>query len=201
MAISIWSIGHSTHSLAEFLKLLQGQEIARIADVRTVPKSRRNPQFHIDSLAVSMPENGIAYRHHPDLGGWRNPAKDSPNDAWRNRSFRGYADHAMTAGFIEAVGALRELASGERTAMMCSEALWWRCHRRIVADRLVTDEDAVFHIGSNGQTTAHELTPFASVSPEGVITYPAAGDSRRSGRLTGGQPDHSDRDQPDRHHP
>lgn len=173
MAISIWSIGHSTHSLADFVELLQAHQIARIADIRTVPKSRRNPQFHTDSLAESLPESGIAYQHHPQLGGWRKSEKDSPNGAWRNDSFRGYADYALTDGFFDGVSELRELAADERTAMMCSEALWWRCHRRIVADRLVTDGDTVCHIGSDGRTTPHDLTPFASVSLAGKITYPA----------------------------
>lgn len=175
MAISIWSIGHSTHSLDELVGLLHAHEIARVADIRTVPKSRRNPQFHTDSLAQSLPENGIAYRHHPRLGGWRKAEKDSPNAAWQNESFRGYADYAMTPDFAEAVSELREVAARERTAMMCSEALWWRCHRRLVADRLVTDGDTVLHIGPDGKVTPHTLTSFASVSPEGVITYPAAG--------------------------
>lgn len=172
MAISIWSIGHSTHPLAEFIALLKAHQITRIADIRTVPKSRRNPQFGTEALAESLPERGIAYRHHPGLGGWRKAAKDSPNGAWRNESFRGYADYAMTPEFIEAVGELRELAARERTAMMCSEALWWRCHRRIVADRLVTGGDTVCHIGSDGRAAPHELTSFAAVSADGVITYP-----------------------------
>ena len=173
MAISIWSIGHSTHSLDEFVALLHAHQIARIADIRTVPKSRRNPQFHTDSLRESLPATGIAYRHHPWLGGWRKSEQDSANGAWRNKSFRGYADYAMTPEFAHGIAELRELAGDERTAMMCSEALWWRCHRRIVADRLVADGDTVFHIGSDGRVTAHQLTPFAAVSPSGVITYPA----------------------------
>lgn len=173
MAVTIWSIGHSTHSLEELVDLLQRHRIEMVADVRTVPKSRRNPQFHTDSLAESMPEVGVAYRHFPALGGWRRSRPDSPNGAWRNASFRGYADYAMTDDFLAAVAELRDLASGLRIAMMCSEALWWRCHRRIISDRLVYQGDTVEHIGSDGRTTTHELTTFASVSPEGVITYPA----------------------------
>ncbi|MDQ2622138.1 MAG: DUF488 domain-containing protein [Actinomycetota bacterium] len=173
MAIRIWSIGHSNHSLEELVALLEKHQVSRIADIRTVPKSRRNPQFHTDSLAESLPGHGIAYRHHPDLGGWRKTAKDSPNDAWRNRSFRGYADFAMTGEFSRGLTELREIAGSERTAMMCSEALWWRCHRRLVADRLVAGEDTVCHIGSDGRVTPHELTSFAVVSPDGEITYPA----------------------------
>ena len=173
MPLTIWSIGHSTHSLEEFVGLLRSSCIKRVADIRTVPKSRRNPQFHTDSLAKSLPEHEIAYQHLGALGGWRKAASDSPNPAWRNASFRGYADYALTEEFFAGVAELRDLSASERTAMMCSEALWWRCHRRIVADRLTADGDAVCHIGSDGKTKPHELTPFASVSPEGRITYPA----------------------------
>lgn len=174
MALTIWSIGHSTHSLAELVELLQTHQIERLADIRTVPKSRRNPQFHTDSLAESLPAQGIDYRHHPQLGGWRKAAADIANDGWQNKSFRGYADYAMTPEFRAGVAELRELAASQRLVMMCSEALWWRCHRRIVADRLLVDGDAVNHIASDGKITPHELTSFAVVSPEGVITYPAS---------------------------
>lgn len=172
MATRIWSIGHSTHSLEEFVALLESHRISRIADIRTVPKSRRNPQFHTDALRSSLPAHGISYRHHPDLGGWRKAEEDSPNGGWRNSSFRGYADYAMKPEFARGLEELRAIGEDERTAMMCSEALWWRCHRRIVADRLVAGGDPVDHIGSDGRVTSHELTSFASVSPTGEITYP-----------------------------
>ena len=174
MSISIWSIGHSTHSLPEFVELLKKHQITWLVDIRTVPKSRRHPHFHTDSLAKSLPESEIEYEHHPKLGGWRKTSDDSPNQAWRNGSFRGYADYAMTHEFRSGVAELRAIAASERAAMMCSEALWWRCHRRIVADRLVAEGDTVCHIGSDGRVTLHELTPFAAISPDGQITYPPA---------------------------
>lgn len=173
MSLEIWSIGHSTHPLEELVELLEAHGIQRIADIRTVPKSRRNPQFQAEALRESLPARGIEYDLHPLLGGWRKTAPDSPNGAWRNDSFRGYADYAMTADFQRGVAELLEIAAEKRTAMMCSEGLWWRCHRRIVADRLVCDGATVHHIGTDGRITDHELIPFASVSPEGVITYPA----------------------------
>jgi uncharacterized protein (DUF488 family) len=171
--VTVWSIGHSTHSLERLVELLHTHGIAQLADIRTVPKSRRHPQFHTEALAETLPGHGIAYRHLPRLGGWRKALEDSPNDAWRNASFRGYADYAMSDEFAAGLAELRELASSERTAMMCSEALWWRCHRRIVADRLVAGGDTVCHIGSDGRVAAHELTGFAEIDASGQITYPA----------------------------
>jgi uncharacterized protein (DUF488 family) len=171
--LTVWTIGHSTHSLEQLVELLGAHGITQLADIRTVPKSRRNPQFHTDALAGSLPGHGIGYRHLPRLGGWRKTQEDSPNDAWRNTSFRGYADYAMTAEFATGLAELRSLASGGPTAMMCSEALWWRCHRRIVADRLLAGGDAVCHIGSDGRVTPHELTDFAEIDASGQITYPA----------------------------
>jgi uncharacterized protein (DUF488 family) len=169
--MNLWSIGHSTHRLDEFVDLLAGHEISSLVDIRTVPKSRRHPHFSSDSLARSLPERGIAYTHVPRLGGFRHPRADSPNAGWRNESFRGYADYAMTDEFAAGLAELRRVAEAERTAMMCSEALWWRCHRRLVADRLVVAGDAVLHIGADGRASAHELTPIAFVSGDWQITY------------------------------
>jgi uncharacterized protein (DUF488 family) len=173
-ATQVWTIGHSTHQIDAFVALLVAHHIAQLADIRTVPKSRRHPHFHTDALARSLPERGVAYAHLPRLGGWRHAAADSPNDAWRNLSFRGYADYAMGEEFAHGLAQLRQLAAARRTAMMCSEALWWRCHRRLVADRLVAAGDSVCHISSDGRASAHQLTPFATVEPDGQITYPAA---------------------------
>lgn len=170
--VTIWSIGHSTHPLDEFVDLLQTHGIVRLADIRTVPKSRRHPWFHTDALADSLPQNGIVYQHHPGLGGWRKTVEDSPNGGWRNKSFRGYADYAMTPEFERSLTELRDLAADGPTAMMCSEVLWWRCHRRIVSDRLVARGDTVHHIISDGPTTLHELSDFAVIAPDGQITYP-----------------------------
>ena len=172
--MKVWSIGHSTRGLEEFVGILVGHGIAMLADVRTVPKSRRHPHFHTDALARSLPEHGIGYLHLPGLGGFRRPREDSPNGAWRNDSFRGYADYAMTDDFAAALAELRQIAAEAPTAMMCSEAVWWRCHRRLVADRLVAGGDAVLHIVSESRADAHELSPFAVVAPDGQITYPPA---------------------------
>ncbi|MBK5232955.1 MAG: DUF488 domain-containing protein [Thermoleophilia bacterium] len=174
--VRVWSIGHSTHSLEAFVELLKSQGIENLVDIRTVPKSRRNPQFHTDALAVSMPERDVSYRHLPDLGGWRKTDKDSPNGGWRNDSFRGYADYTMTAGFRTGLKELLALAGDGPTAMMCSEALWWRCHRRLVSDRLLTAGHSLFHIGSDGRITPHELTSFAVIDSAGQITYPPEDD-------------------------
>jgi uncharacterized protein (DUF488 family) len=168
----IWSIGHSTHGLDGFVDLLAGHGISALVDIRTVPRSRRHPHFRSDSLARSLPERGVAYTHVPRLGGFRRTRAGSPNAGWRNESFRGYADYAMTDEFAAGLAELRQIAEAERTAMMCSEALWWRCHRRLVADRLVAAGDAVLHIGADGRASEHELTPIARVSGDGQITYP-----------------------------
>lgn len=167
----VWSVGHSTHDLEGLVKLLARHRIEQVADVRTVPKSRRHPHFHIDSLRATLPPRGLAYTHLPALGGWRHTVSDSPNRGWRNASFRGYADHAMSADFAAGLEQLRALAAEARTAMMCSEALWWRCHRRLVADRLLLVGDEVLHIGSDGRAVPHRITPFAEVC-EGRLIYP-----------------------------
>ena len=170
--IDIWTVGHSTHSGDAFAALLAAHAIEQVADVRTVPKSRRHPHFHTDALARDLPARGVAYAHLPRLGGWRQARPDSPNGAWRNTSFRGYADYAMSDDFAAGLAQLRELAAARRTAMMCSEALWWRCHRRLIADRLVAAGDTVCHISSDARTAAHELTSFAVVGPDRQLTYP-----------------------------
>lgn len=172
----VWSIGHSTHPWDAFLALLGTNGITTLVDIRTVPKSRRHPHFHTDALSRELPPHGVEYVHLADLGGWRHAAPDSPNDGWRNASFRGYADYAMTEPFAAGLAALRAHADDGPTAMMCSEALWWRCHRRLVADRLVLGGDEVRHIGSNGRTQTHEITSFATVR-DGQLVYPAAATS------------------------
>jgi uncharacterized protein (DUF488 family) len=169
--MKVWTVGHSTQPLGAFVALLISHDIAQVADIRTVPRSRRHPQFDTDALARSLPERGLAYLHLPRLGGWRQANADSPNDAWRNLSFRGYADYAMGEEFADGLAQLRRIAAERRTAMMCSEALWWRCHRRLVADRLLVAGDTVCHISSGGRVSAHQLTPFASVERDGLITY------------------------------
>ena len=172
--MTVWTVGHSTQPLDAFVALLVAHDITQVADIRTVPRSRRHPQFDTDALARSLPERGVAYAHLPRLGGWRRANADSPNDAWRNLSFRGYADYAMGDEFADGIAQLRRLSGARRTAMMCSEALWWRCHRRLIADRLVVAGDTVCHISSTGRTSAHQLTAFAKAAPDGHITYSAA---------------------------
>lgn len=168
----LWTIGHSTHSLEEFLGLLGGHGVELLCDVRSVPKSRRYPHFCADALAESLPERGIGYRHLAGLGGWRRAKPDSPNTAWRNASFQGYADYALTKPFADALGELCEQAIQQRTVVMCSEALWWRCHRRLIADRLVAVGWEVWHIGSDGSLSQHSLTDFAVARPDGTVVYP-----------------------------
>lgn len=171
--MTLWSVGHSTHSLERFLDLLRRHSISQLADIRTVPKSRRHPHFGTGQLSTSLPAAGIDYRHLPGLGGFRKPLPDSPNAGWQNISFRGYADYTQTESFDSAFAELCAWSEVRPTAMMCSEALWWRCHRRLVADRLVTSGWEVQHIGPDGRLSAHELTEFA-VEREGGLIYPAA---------------------------
>ena len=171
--MQLWSVGHSTYPFDAFLELLRVHDIETLVDIRRVPRSRRHPQFHSEALAESLREHGVRYRHLPRLGGWRPPLAESPNSAWRNASFRGYADFALTDEFTAGLRDLRELGTASPTAMMCSEALWWRCHRRLVADRLVAVGDVVWHIGADGRTSEHELPEFAKVRADGCVTYPA----------------------------
>jgi uncharacterized protein (DUF488 family) len=172
--MQFWSVGHSTHSLDAFIALLTANGIELLADIRTVPRSRRHPHFRSDALERALARRSIRYRHLPRLGGWRRAADGSPNGGWRDPSFRGYADYALTAEFAEGLAELRELGAVARTAMMCSEALWWRCHRRLVADRLVAGGDVVWHLGADGRSSRHELTAFANVGADGLVRYPPA---------------------------
>jgi uncharacterized protein (DUF488 family) len=169
----IWTVGHSTHSPADFSRLLASHAIEQVADVRTVPRSRRHPHFSADEMARWLPHAGVRYAHLAQLGGWKRVETDSPNDAWRNRSFRGYADYATGPEFAGGLDELLALATSSRTAVMCSESLWWRCHRRLIADRITVAGGTVRHIGSDGRTSEHKLTPFAVVDAHGEVTYPA----------------------------
>ena len=176
---TIWTIGHSTHALDEFVALLGRHSIRQLADVRTVPKSRRHPHFRLEQLSESLPAAGVAYRHLPGLGGFRRARPGSPNEGWRNASFRGYADYTQTDEFADALSELTAWAEEARTAVMCSEALWWRCHRRLVADQLVVAGWGVEHVGSDGRASPHALTEFAQVSG-GSVSYPAPGGEQLS---------------------
>jgi len=168
---TIFTIGHSTRPIEEFASLLAAHGVEQLVDIRTVPRSRTNPQFNRDALLQSLKQAGIAYLHMPALGGLRRPRPDSPNSAWRNASFRGYADYMQTPEFAEAIVKLIELAGGKQIAIMCAEAVPWRCHRSLVADALAARDVNVEHIMSATKLQLHKLTPFAVV--EGVhVSYP-----------------------------
>lgn len=168
----ILTIGHSTRSADEFLALLRRHDVDVLADVRTVPRSRRHPHFAGDALAAALARHGIEYRHFKDLGGLRKPRADSRNAGWRNAGFRGYADHMQTAEFESALLALMTLAETRRVAVMCAEARWWQCHRQLIADALVARGVEVRHVISAGEAPLHTLTPFARVDG-GRVSYPA----------------------------
>ena len=175
--MTIYTIGHSTRAFDDFVALLRAHGIAQVADVRTVPKSRRHPHFAQESLSRTLPDAGIAYRHFRNLGGLRKPRADSPNTAWRHPGFRGYADHMQTPAFADAMDELVAWARGEGdpkgfTAIMCAEAVWWQCHRQLIADALVARNISVCHIMSADAAPAHTLTNFARVDRAQRVTYP-----------------------------
>ncbi|NYF97089.1 DUF488 family protein [Janibacter cremeus] len=172
---AIWTIGHSTRPIEEFIGLLSTQGITRLVDIRTVPKSRRNPQYWHDALAASLGAAGIGYTYLEELGGLRRRRPDSPNTAWRNASFQGYADHMLTEEFHAGLEALMALAQEDSCAIMCAEAVPWRCHRRLVADALLVRGYTVLEIISGATPKEHRLTPFAAVDGTRV-TYPGTGD-------------------------
>jgi len=145
--------------------------IRTLVDVRQYPRSRRVPQFNTEALAHDLPARGIEYVHMRELGGRRRPLPGSPNGGWTNDQFRGYADHMASDEFKQALTRLEEMGRAQPTTTMCAEALWFRCHRRLVADALVVRGWRVLHIGSDGRLAEHELTPFAVVS-DGELTYP-----------------------------
>ena len=168
---SVHTIGHSNRPIEEFLDLLREHDIARLLDIRTVPKSRHNPQFGQDQLSRSLEEAGIAYQYIGALGGLRHARKDSPNAGWRNKSFRGYADYMQTDEFQHGVDDVAAMAANERVALMCAEAVPWRCHRSMVADALAVRGIPVEHIINRGKTRPHALTPFAQVDGTRIL-YP-----------------------------
>jgi Domain of unknown function DUF488 len=177
IAMVVYTVGHSVHPIEEFIRILQAYGIRLLVDVRTIPKSRRNPQFSRENLPGSLQTAGIQYRHLPGLGGLRHPRKDSANTGWRNASFRGYADYMQTPAFGENLNQLTELAASAPTAIMCAEAVPWRCHRSLIADALVARGIAVTEIFSATKSQPHALTPFAIVKGE-QVTYPGKADSK-----------------------
>ncbi len=174
---TIFTIGHSNRPLEAFLELLEENEIELLVDVRTVPRSRHNPQFNKENLSRSLPRRGIEYIHIPALGGLRSHKKSdmpSKNTAWENASFRNYADYAETKSFREGLAELAELARKKRTCYMCAEAVWWRCHRRIITDYLLSKGWHVKHIMAPGKTDDAEMNENAKLQKDGRIIYPAA---------------------------
>ena len=161
---TVFTVGHSTLPIERFLSLLEAYGVEQLADVRTVPRSRRNPQFNADALRESLRTAGISYLPLGELGGLRKPLPDSPNMGWRNESFRGYADYMQTEQFGNGLARLVELAAERRTAIMCAEAVPWRCHRSLVADALAVRGIGVVEILSETSYRDHALTPFARVA-------------------------------------
>ena len=159
----MFTVGHSTHDLDDFVSLLERHGIRSLVDVRVHPGSRRMPHFNQASLAHELPATGIAYEHLRGLGGRRRPLADSPNAGWENDSFRGYADHMRSEEFWDALARLEGIARDVATTVMCAEALWWRCHRRLISDALVVRGWRVRHIAADGGLSDHELTSFAVV--------------------------------------
>jgi uncharacterized protein (DUF488 family) len=169
---TVFTIGHSTHTLEEFVEILRSHQIDLVADVRTVPRSRRNPQFNRETLPNALKAAGIRYVHLSALGGLRRPAANSPNGGWRNDSFRGFADYMQTAEFSKAVDGLLEMTRAHRVAVMCAEAVPWRCHRLLIGDALLVRGARVEDIMGVARAQPHALTAWAHV--DGTrITYPA----------------------------
>lgn len=173
---TLFTIGHSTHSIEEFIALLNAHGIRHLVDVRSIPKSRHVPQFNSDTLASALNSAGIAYTHIKNLGGRRHSSKDSTNTGWRNTSFRGYADYIATPSFAEGLTTLTQIAASTPTAIMCAEAVPWRCHRSLIADALILKGWQVRDILSPASAAEHKLTPFL-VAVNGQPTYPAPNES------------------------
>lgn len=168
----VFTIGHSTRPIEDFIHLLKSHGVQRVVDVRTLPRSRFNPQFDVARLPALLEAAHIHYTHLPGLGGLRRPRRDSPNLGWRNTSFRGYADHMQTPAFKDSLERCLQLAGAERVALMCAEAVPWRCHRRLIADALVARGVDALEIASDSHARPHTLTPFARVDGTDII-YPA----------------------------
>lgn len=170
---SVFTIGHSTRPIEAFVRLLKAHGVQRVVDVRTIPRSEHNPQFNRDQLSPALHRARIHYRHMPGLGGLRHARPDSANTGWRNASFRGYADYMQTEEFQDSLARCIELAKRERVALMCAEAVPWRCHRSLIADALLARGIEVREIASGIRTRPHSLTPWACVMGT-QVTYPAA---------------------------
>jgi uncharacterized protein (DUF488 family) len=181
---TIFTIGHSTRTIAEFLALLRQAAVDLLIDVRSVPRSGTNPQFNADALPEALVDAGITYHHLPALGGLRHRRKGavpSPNTLWRVAAFRNYADYAATDAFRMGLGELQTLARDHRCAIMCAEAVWWRCHRRIIADYLLAGGVPVAHIMGHNKIDPATLTPGVRLLPAGRLIYPAADEVKVTG--------------------
>lgn len=189
--VRIYTVGHSTRSLDELIALLRSFDVSILADIRTVPRSRHNPQFNADTLAAALRRRGLRYVHLARLGGLRRARRDSPNTGWRNTSFRGFADYMQTPDFESGLEELRALAAGGTVAVMCAEAVPWRCHRSLVADALTARGATVEHVSGPSRASPHRMTPFAEVRG-GRVTYPGddPGDDAPSERLATRAPFH-----------
>jgi uncharacterized protein (DUF488 family) len=174
MPAPVFTIGHSTRSLEELIGMLRAVDVKRLVDIRTFPKSARNPQFNIDLLPDALAAAGIAYEHAPALGGRRKKSQTVPpdvNSGWTHSAFHNYADHAWTDAFQEALEQFLEVASREPSALMCSEAVWWRCHRRIVTDYILARKIPVIHLLTPQRSEPARLTPFAEIQAKDRIAY------------------------------
>jgi uncharacterized protein (DUF488 family) len=167
----VWTVGHSTRTLEEFVALLRTHGVTLIADVRKLPRSRRHPQFNVETLPAGLTAAGLGYTHLAGLGGLRRGRPDSINRAWTNPSFRAYADYMQTDLFAAELERLLALATRERVAIMCAEAVWWRCHRSLIADALVARGEPVLHIFGEDRAEPHVLRDFARVN-DGRVSYP-----------------------------
>jgi uncharacterized protein (DUF488 family) len=176
MPYQLWSIGHSTLPISEFVRLLHAHGIKVLVDIRTVPRSRHNPQFNTDALAKSLAKGGIGYQHSAGLGGLRKPQKESLNQGWRNASFRGYADYMQSNEFQRAIEELMAYGRKQTTAVMCAEAVPWRCHRSLIADSLLVNKWEVHHIMSGADAKPHQLTSFAHIIDK-QLWYPKPDES------------------------
>lgn len=180
MTHAFFTIGHSTHTIEAFAGLLQAAEVTYLVDVRTVPRSRTNPQFNKDAMPEQLGSYQIGYEHVAELGGLRGKQKaqpSSPNGYWENRSFRNYADYALSEEFATGLEHLVALGGNQRTAIMCAEAVWWRCHRRIIADYLLSAGQHVVHILSVSNMAAATMTPGARRTPDNRLVYPSEGNA------------------------
>lgn len=179
MTLPFFTIGHSDQSLEEFLELLRAQEVTQIVDVRKLPGSRKYPHFNEDALAASLSEAGIRYVRIEELTGRRPVSKEvdfEVNAFWKNRSFHNYADYALSDEFRRGLARLREIGTNRQAAVMCSEAVWWRCHRRLIVDNLLAEGNTVFHIMSEKRADPASITPGAVTHRDRTVTYPKTGD-------------------------